>query len=67
MSIKMMSLVLARIKISHFNLNGMEWSFQSFRNGMTTPFLPEWSVTPLIILRNMQPVLGANTFPGSHF
>ena len=35
----MMRLVLTRIKISHFNLNGMEWSFQSFRNGMTTPFL----------------------------
>ena len=35
--------VLTRIKISHFNLNEMEWSFQSFRNGMTTPFLLEWN------------------------
>ena len=39
----MMRLVLTTIKISHFNLNGMDLSFQSCRNGMTTPFLPEWN------------------------
>ena len=39
----MMHMVLTRIKITHFNLNGVEWSFQSFRNGMTTPFLLEWN------------------------
>ena len=38
-----MRLALTRIKISHFNLNGMDWSFKSCRNGMTTPFLPEWN------------------------
>ena len=39
----MMHLVLTTIEISHFNLNGMEWSFQSCRNGMITPFLSEWN------------------------
>ena len=50
---KMMHLVLAEIENINSNLNGMEWSFQSGQNGMTSfhssrngeliPFWLEWN------------------------
>ena len=39
----MIYLVLAAIVSSNFNLDGMEWSFQSRWNGERIPFRTEWN------------------------